>query len=109
MTGQIGAVLVERGKPFLREEALQGERGVQGGGAVALGQSEPVTTFPTRIVDTNLHLFAVEYGEHVRDGQRAADVSGAEDGDLLDGLLAYLTGETLEFHESFAWNVRHDH
>ena len=87
-----------------REESPQGQRRVQGGGAVALAHHQAVPIRVPGLVGVHLHLMEVEDGENVHHGQGAAGVAG---GGTVDGRQAQkpaLGGGNRQFPDLFGFH-----
>ena len=79
-----------------REVAAEGHRGVQADRRVALRQDEPVAVGPGRLVGPDPQDVEVEGRQHVRRGQRTAEVAGPGVVDGLDDLDPDPPGDLLE-------------
>ena len=60
---------------FERKEALEGQRGVQGYAAMALGEDETIPIGPLRVCGVHAEHLEVEGDDGLHHGQRAADVA----------------------------------
>ena len=69
---QVAADLAQSLEVFHREEAALGQRCVQAGGCVALGEHQTVTVRVLRSLRIDVHLYKIEVGQHFGDVQAAA-------------------------------------
>ena len=88
----MAADLPQRQQVLLREEAPLGQRGVQAGGGVALGQDKAVPVLPLGVLGVHIQLLAVQVGEQVGGGQAAAGVARLGGVGPLDDPHPDLTG-----------------
>jgi len=73
---QGGVDVAQGGQRIHGEIAPVGQRGIQAGGGVALGENEAVPLLPAGVLRVDPHLFEIEVGEHVGGGQAAAGMAG---------------------------------
>ena len=76
VAGQVALHAAKELQILLREEAPLGQDGIEGGGAVALGENEPVPIRILGVLGVHVHDVKIQDRENVHGGKRAAQVTG---------------------------------
>lgn len=84
---QIGTVLVEGFRPFLRIITEVGENGIHSGTGVSFGHNDAVSVLFFGIFGVDVCFVVINDCERVHHGHGAADVSDTEVSDNLDGVV----------------------
>ena len=73
---QVAADFTQSFQIFQREEAAVGQRGIQAGGAVALGENKTVAILPLGVGRIHIHFLEIQPSEYIGSRQAAAGMTG---------------------------------
>ena len=93
--------MAEGGQILHGEVAPEGQRAVQAGGGVALGEDEAIPVFPLGVLGVDAQLVEVQVGEQVGRGETAAGVAGFGAVGGSQDAFAHVAGGQLQLSQFF--------